>query len=76
MTEWAKRNGLGNKNQSASLFGGQVVKYEFGKGDLKGINTHYLVKGLDHVWADTKANADGCCSVINGSELAMDFFKR
>lgn len=76
MTEWAKRNGLGAKNESTIMNGGKVVKYEYGTGDNRGVNTHYWVQGLGHVWADTQANADGCCSVINGSDLAMAFFEK
>lgn len=76
MTEWAKRNGLGSKNESTALDSGRVVKYEFGKGAEKGIDTHYWVQGLGHTWASTKANVGGCCSLINGSSLAMEFFEK
>lgn len=76
MTEWANRNGLGTRNVSTTLRDGEVVRYQWGRGDLKGVNTHYLVEDLEHVWPDTKPNADGCCSVIAGSRLAMEFFEK
>lgn len=76
MTEWAKRNGLDAKNESTTMNAGKVVKYEYGSGDTKGVNTHYRIQGLGHVWADIQSNADGCCSVVNGSALAMAFFEK
>ena len=47
--EWSKREGFGLTNKTTALYGGKVLKYEYGGGHGElGIVSHYLVDGLGH----------------------------
>lgn len=71
MTAWARRNGLGARNESTVLKDRRVVRYEWSQG----VNVHYRVEGMGHVWPDVEGNGDGR-AVVDGTELAMGFFER
>lgn len=74
MRAWGRRNGVGNANVTTGLFGNEVWRNEFGEGDLRGIGTHYRVKGKGHVWFDTNGTEDR--GVFDVSAVIMEFFGR
>ncbi|PVH74779.1 carbohydrate esterase family 1 protein [Cadophora sp. DSE1049] len=74
--EWSKREGFGLTNKTTALYGGKVLKYEYGggKGEL-GIVSHYLVDGLGHAWPSKKPNDDNSKGTyLDATPIIMDFF--
>ncbi|CZT52096.1 related to poly(3-hydroxybutyrate) depolymerase [Rhynchosporium secalis] len=76
--EWSKREGHGLTNQTTGLYGGRVLKYEYGGAAGKlGIVTHYLVDGLGHDWPSQGPNGDSDeGTYLDATPLIMDFFAR
>jgi poly(3-hydroxybutyrate) depolymerase len=70
MTAWAQRNGLGESFAQSNLANNHVKKLEWGKGDLKGINTHYSIDNMGHTWPNEKSY------FIAATPLIMDFFRK
>ena len=70
MTAWAERNGLGEDYAQSNLANNHVRKMEWGKGGLKGINTHYNIDNMGHTWPNEQAY------YINATPLIMDFLNR
>lgn len=68
--EWARRDGLAATNVTTSLWDGNVKKQEFGTAALKGLVTHYRVKGLSHKWASKSSG-----SRFNATQTMLKFFK-
>ena len=74
MTEWAKRNGLGARNTTTSLYGGNVIEFDYGMANGHPVDSHYRVAGLGHQWPSTVPNDDGGSTYFNATELIMEFF--
>ena len=75
--QWSKRDGLGLRNKTTSLFGGNVLEYQFGTGEELGLVTHYKIHGLGHAWPSTKPNSDNPNGTyFNATPIIMSFFDR
>jgi poly(3-hydroxybutyrate) depolymerase len=75
--EWANRDGLGEQNQTTSLYNGSVLEYQYGLGTDLGTVTHYWIEGLGHAWPSTDPNCDNLNGTyLNATPMIMDFFSR
>lgn len=75
--EWAARDGLGTRNVTTELFGGNVQRYEFGAGETLGTVTHYRIDGWKHVWPSTGGNYDSSKGTyFDAADVIMKFFGR
>ncbi|KAH7317934.1 poly depolymerase [Rhexocercosporidium sp. MPI-PUGE-AT-0058] len=76
--EWSKREGFGLTNKTTSLYGGKVLRYEYGAASGRlGIVSHYLVEGLGHDWPSRAANGDNKKGTyLDATPIIMDFFGR
>ncbi|KAL2065225.1 hypothetical protein VTL71DRAFT_2894 [Oculimacula yallundae] len=76
--EWSKREGYGLTNKTTSLYGGKVLKYEYGGGSGQlGIVSHYLVDGLGHDWPSRGPNGDNeKGTYLDSTPVIMEFFGR
>jgi poly(3-hydroxybutyrate) depolymerase len=54
MKAWALRNGYSKSSADSTLYNGHVKKFEWGSGDLKGINSHYAIDNMPHTWPNSK----------------------
>ena len=70
MTAWAERNGLGESYAQTNEHNNHVKKMEWGKGDLKGINTHYSIDNMGHTWPNSKTY------YLAATPLTLDFFNK
>ena len=76
LREWAKRDGLGSKNETTELYDGKVHRYRYGEGDDDGLVMHYRIEGLGHAWPSQKPNGDNPDGTyLDATPLIMDFFK-
>ncbi|CAG8979105.1 hypothetical protein HYALB_00000236 [Hymenoscyphus albidus] len=74
--EWSKREGFGLTNRTTSLFGGNVLKYEYAEAaGILGEITHYRISGLGHDWPSVGPNPDSSTGTyLDATPLIMDFF--
>ncbi|GAQ05603.1 feruloyl esterase B [Aspergillus lentulus] len=75
--EWAKRDGLGLHNQTTSVYDGNVLEYQYGRGEALGTVTHYRIEGLGHDWPSVNPNSDNPDGTfLDATPIIMDFFSR
>ncbi|KAF8849634.1 hypothetical protein BDZ45DRAFT_662895 [Acephala macrosclerotiorum] len=79
--EWARRDGLSVKNESAPLNGtNDTTVYEWGSGKKKGLVKHVFDESIGHDWPSTEDNSDNIReghkpASFDATSIIIDFFK-